>query len=156
VRTENKPAFVSMYNTYTMRFEVPQFIEIEDKIFGPFTWKQFIYLCGGVGFAVVLLLTTNMFIFVLVGLPIGGLAMLLAFYEVNNRSFAGFLEAMMKYVSNSRLYLWRKSGTGIYHGSQAVDEAEATLASYTPSSGNGNLNSLARNLELKAIEKGEQ
>jgi len=32
-----------------MRFEVPQFIEVEDKIFGPFTWKQFIYLMGGEG-----------------------------------------------------------------------------------------------------------
>ena len=37
-----------------MRFEVPQFIEIEDKIFGPFTWKQFVYLAGGVGLAAVI------------------------------------------------------------------------------------------------------
>ena len=28
---------------------MPQFIEIEDKIIGPFTWKQFLYLAGGVG-----------------------------------------------------------------------------------------------------------
>ena len=38
---------------YVMRFEVPQFIEIEDKIFGPLTWKQFIYLAGGAGFGVI-------------------------------------------------------------------------------------------------------
>ena len=32
-----------------MQFQVPQFIEIEDKIFGPLTFKQFIYLAGGGG-----------------------------------------------------------------------------------------------------------
>src|SRR3990172_12458701 len=32
-----------------MQFQVPQFIEIEDKIFGPLTFKQFIYVAGGAG-----------------------------------------------------------------------------------------------------------
>ena len=32
-----------------MRFQVPQFIEVEDKIFGPMTLKQFIYMAGGAG-----------------------------------------------------------------------------------------------------------
>lgn len=139
-----------------MRFEVPQFIEIEDKIFGPFTWKQFIYLAGGVGFAVVLLLTTNILIFIFVGLPIGGLALALAFYQVNNRSFAGFLESIVKYFTNAKLYLWKKSGTGVYHGDPGVDEAQATLETYAPQNGKGNLNSLSRKLELKAIEKPEE
>jgi hypothetical protein len=29
-----------------MEYQVPQFIEVEDKIFGPLTWKQFIYWVG--------------------------------------------------------------------------------------------------------------
>ena len=36
-----------------MRFEVPQFVDIEDKIFGPLTFKQFIYIAGGAGVSVV-------------------------------------------------------------------------------------------------------
>ena len=39
-----------------MRFQVPQFIEVEDKIFGPLTFKQFVYVTGGVGLAVILFL----------------------------------------------------------------------------------------------------
>ncbi|TSC80302.1 MAG: hypothetical protein G01um101429_152 [Parcubacteria group bacterium Gr01-1014_29] len=31
------------------QFQVPQFIEVEDKIFGPLTTKQFFYLLGGGG-----------------------------------------------------------------------------------------------------------
>ena len=34
-----------------MRFQTPQFIEIEDRIFGPLTLKQFIYLAGSAGLA---------------------------------------------------------------------------------------------------------
>jgi hypothetical protein len=37
-----------------MRFQVPQFIEVEDKIFGPLTVKQFIYLAGGAGLVFIL------------------------------------------------------------------------------------------------------
>ena len=54
-----------------MRFEVPQFIEIEDKIIGPLTWKQFIYLAGGVGALLILYYLIDSFtIFVMFGLPL--------------------------------------------------------------------------------------
>ena len=37
-----------------MQFKVPQFLDIEDKIFGPFTFKEFVYLAGGAGLCFVL------------------------------------------------------------------------------------------------------
>lgn len=138
-----------------MRFEVPQFIEIEDKIFGPFTWRQFVYLMGGVGIAVVLFVTTNFFIFLLIGLPIGSLAILLAFYPVNNRPFSVFLESAVTFFQGTKLYLWRKKGTGIYTEEKPVDPLVATITqnTYTPTVGKRNLQSLSRNLELNAIQK---
>lgn len=139
-----------------MRFEVPQFIEIEDKIFGPFTWRQFIFLGGGVGFALVLFLTAPFFVFLFVGFPLGALGVLLAFYQINNRPFAVFLESIFNYFRKGRLYLWRKTNTGIYHGQPAIDDAEATLTNYSPGKGHGSLHSLSRNLELKAIQKPDQ
>ena len=30
-----------------MQYQVPQFIEVEDKIFGPLTFKQLVYVVGG-------------------------------------------------------------------------------------------------------------
>ena len=35
-----------------MRFQLPQFIETETKLVGPFTLKQFIYLAGGASVAI--------------------------------------------------------------------------------------------------------
>ena len=134
-----------------MRFAVPQFIDIEDKIIGPFTWKQFIYLAGGVGFAGVLFLTAPFFVFMLAGIPIAGLASALAFYRVNSQPFAHFLESMASYFSNAKLYLWeQKENSGVYHGQPGVDAASDSLAAYNPHK--GNLHSLSRELELKSIQ----
>tara|TARA_B100000745_G_C20115729_1_gene381961 strand:+ start:250 stop:714 length:465 start_codon:yes stop_codon:yes gene_type:complete len=138
-----------------MRFEVPQFIEVEDKIFGPFTWKQFLYLSGGVGIAVVIFLTLPFILFVFLGMPIGGLAILLAFYPVNNRPFSIFLESVFRFMSTNKLYLWRKQGTGIYGSDKNVSKGEeqsTPVTTFTPTVNSKNLASLSRQLELSAIE----
>ncbi len=91
-----------------MRFEVPQFIEIEDKIVGPLTWKQFVYLAGGIGIIVILFLSVPFLIFILFALPLGALSGALAFHRINNRPFSVFLESAVKFFSHTRLYLWRR------------------------------------------------
>jgi len=137
-----------------MRFEVPQFIEVEDKIIGPFTWKQFIYLAGGVGLAVVLFLTAPFIIFLLIGAPVGILAGLLAFYPVNNRPFSTFLESFFQFLRATKYYQWRKKGTGIY-GNNPKTTTTAPETPKAPVVGTTNLSSLSRKLELEAITKQE-
>jgi hypothetical protein len=134
-----------------MQFEVPQFIEVEDKIFGPLTWRQFLYLGGGVGMAVVIFLTLPPILFVLIGIPLALLAGALAFYPVNNRPFSYFLEAFVNYFSGQRLYLWRRHEGIIYKNSaQIVAEEQQPVIKTTPAK---NIASLARRLELQAIQK---
>jgi len=91
-----------------MRFEVPQFIEVEDKIVGPFTWRQFVYLAGGVGTLIVLYMFLPFILLVLFGLPIAVLSFTLAFQRVNNRPFSIFLESFINFMRKDRLYLWKK------------------------------------------------
>lgn len=133
-----------------MRFEVPQFIEIEDKIFGPLTWRQFVYVAGGGGFAAVLFFFTPLIIFVLIGIPVIALSFLLSFYPVNNRPFSIFLESAVKYFRGSKLYLWQKSGSGVYKGAQ---KEETNSTNYLPPQNTDNISSLSRRLEMKAIQK---
>jgi len=147
-----------------MRFQVPQFIEIEDKIFGPFTWKQFIYLVGGGGVAVVLFLISPRFGFVVAGLPVLGLALLLGFYPVNNRPFAIYLESMLRYVFGAKLYLWRKQSDFVYKKAPtametSIDVAGAPEAKKThlaPTMTKKNLSNVSRSLELSSIDKPEE
>lgn len=139
-----------------MRFEVPQFIEIEDKIFGPLTWRQFLYLGGGVGMSVVMFFTMSFFLFVLFGIPLALLSGALAFYPVNNRPFSFFLEAIINYISRQRLYLWRQKEEVVHKASFAPGSAYTRRVS-TPSKPDSskNITSLARRLELQALQKTE-
>lgn len=89
-------------------YKVPQFIEVEDKIFGPFTFKQFVYLVGGGAACFVIWHFLPSFIAILLIIPIGAFAGALAFYKVNNRPFIVLVESYVKYVLNGRLYLWHK------------------------------------------------
>lgn len=139
-----------------MRFEVPQFIEVEDKIIGPFTWKQFIYLAGGVGFAVVLFLTAPLIVFILFGAPVGILAGLLAFYPVNNRPFSTFLESFFQFLRATKYYQWKKKGTGVYSAKESPTTIKNPPQTISPPSTNStSLSSLSRKLELEAINSQE-
>jgi hypothetical protein len=91
-----------------MRFQVPQFIEIEDKIFGPFTLKQFIYLAGGAGVALAAFTILPKFVAFLISTPVIALAVALAFFKVNNKPFIAVMEAVFKYLTGEKLYIWKK------------------------------------------------
>lgn len=127
-----------------MRFEVPQFIDIEDKIFGPFTWRQFVYLVGGGGASVVLFILLPFPLFVLLATPIMALAAGLAFYRVNNRPFVFVLEAFVGYMTRARLYLWNKTDKAVQKASAAPKQ------SYLPP-GSSSIAAMSRKLEINAL-----
>lgn len=91
-----------------MQFSVPQFIDVEDKIFGDLTFKQFIYVIGGVGSAYFAYAWLPQYF----GLPLAaiiiGFALALAFYRYNERPFVILLESAFYYLVRSRLYLWKQ------------------------------------------------
>lgn len=91
-----------------MDYQVPQFIEVEDKIFGPLTLKQFIYLAGGVGICAIIFLYVPLIFAILLALPVAGLALALAFYKINGKPFIDVLEAGVSYFLGRRLYIWKK------------------------------------------------
>lgn len=139
-----------------MRFEVPQFIDIEDKIFGPLTWRQFLYLGGGVGMGVVLFFM-NKIAFLLIGLPLAILAGALAFYTVNNRPFSFFLESIFNYVRNSKLYLWKQKDEYIHKNlfTPNISNHNEITNEIKRSSNKKTVASMARRLELEALQKKE-
>ncbi len=91
-----------------MEYQVPQFIDVEDKIFGPLTFKQFVYVAGGIGLCVIIFLYLPRFLAILVSVPVAALSGALAFYKVNNKDFTQMLEAGLKFYMTDRLYLWKK------------------------------------------------
>ncbi len=91
------------------QYQVPQFITIEDRIIGPLTLKQFLYLLGGGGIAVLGWSLLHPVLFFLLALPLAGLSVALAFAKINDRPLASVLFAAINFYLKPRLYLWRQS-----------------------------------------------
>lgn len=89
-----------------MRYQVPQFIEVEDKIFGPLTARQFIYLAGGAGVSLAAVSILPVWLAIIISLPVAAFAVALAFYSVNGRPFLTILENSLSYFLGNKLYLW--------------------------------------------------
>ncbi len=91
-----------------MQFKVPQFIDIEDKIIGPLTLKQFLYLLAGIGIIAISWFYFKLGLFIVISVPIAVLSLALAFYKVNGRPLINVFGSLIKYLSKPRLYLWKK------------------------------------------------
>jgi len=92
-----------------MQFKVPQFIDMEDKIVGPLTLKQFAYILGAGGFSFLLWTFIPIkIIAVIVIIPVAGLFLALAFLKVNERPFIDTLESAFGYYTSSKIYTWRQ------------------------------------------------
>ncbi len=130
-----------------MEYQVPQFIEVEDKIFGPLTLKQFIYVAGGGGLCAVLILSLHTIGFVL-AIPVAIFSAALAFYKVNSKSFTDMLEAGFNYYTGGRLYLWKKDASPKI---KAPVAPTATAARQKLSLSKGKLRDLAWSLDIKDV-----
>jgi len=93
------------------QFVVPQFIDVEDKIFGPITTRQFLILlvAGLAIFIAFKLADIALFIFLLV--LIGGVALVLAFVKINGQTFHFFLLNIFQTMRRPSLRIWNKSMT---------------------------------------------
>lgn len=91
-----------------MHYQVPQFIEIEDKIFGPLTLKQFIYVAGGTGLCLIFFSLLPFYLTVILSIPVMAFSLGLAFYQVNGRPMIIALEHAFGFLLRHKLYLWRQ------------------------------------------------
>lgn len=126
------------------RYQVPQFIEVEDKIFGPLTFKQFVYLAGGAGLAYLLYRFMPLYIGIFLMLPILGLAVALAFYKINNRPFILMLESAFNYVMGHKLYIWKKEDKKV----EAREETRAPALIKVPKLSESRLKDLTWSLDI--------
>jgi len=128
-----------------MQFQIPQFIEIEDKIFGPLTFKQFVYLAGGIGISFVIYTLLPLFFAVIFIIPIASFAFALAFYKINNKPFINIVEYSFKYVFSNKLYIWKKD-KNITEKKKTVEKEN--IDSYVPKLSDSKLKDLSWSLDV--------
>lgn len=93
------------------QFVVPQFIEVEDKIFGPITTRQFLILLAS-GTAVFLAYRYgDLGLFIFVCVFIGGFSLILAFVKINGQNFHYFILNIIQTLRKPSLRIWQKNYT---------------------------------------------
>ncbi len=90
------------------QFVVPQFIDVEDKIFGPVTTRQFLILLLAGGIIYLSWELADLALFAVITAIVGGLALILAFVKINGQSFHYFLLNIGQTARKPTLRIWRK------------------------------------------------
>lgn len=90
------------------QYQVPQFLDVEDKIFGPMTFKQFLYTAGGLGLGFIAWTVLPSTVAIFIGGPIVLFFVALAFLKVNDRPFIFVVESAIRYTFSKKLYIWKK------------------------------------------------
>ena len=91
-----------------MNFQIPQFIETEDKIVGPLTLKQFIYFAVAGGFVFMLFFFLNVGIWLVFAFFIITAAASFAFIKVNGRPLSVAAISALNFYWQPRFYLWQR------------------------------------------------
>jgi hypothetical protein len=143
-----------------MEYQVPQFVEVEDKIVGPLTLRQFIYLAGTAGLVAIFVLLLPLFLAIILSIPVVALGAALTFYKVNGKSFIEMLEAGFNYYTGGRLFLWKRQEKSEKELSAAASAAAAADAAARPVRGTpkltrGKLSELAWSLDVSKGEGGQ-
>lgn len=139
-----------------MEYQVPQFIEVEDKIIGPLTLKQFIYIAGAIGVCVASFIYLPFIFALLVSAPVVAFAAALAFYKVNGKPFIAVIEAGFSYYTRSKLFLWKHEEPKVSKrdtdaaAAEAIDKA-TRMSRPVSKLTSGKLSELAWSLDVKPI-----
>jgi hypothetical protein len=93
------------------QFVVPQFIDVEDKIIGPVTTRQFLILLAASLVCGLAFRFADTALFAIILIIIGGSALVIAFVKINGQSFHYFLLNIFQTVKKPSLRVWQKSYT---------------------------------------------
>lgn len=95
-----------------MQFKVPQNIDLEDRIVGPLTLVQLIYVVVG-GLIIYILfqsLTAHIGIFLVLAIPIGAVTLGLAFLKIQDQPLSHFIRAGLYYLNHPKIRRWLRQG----------------------------------------------
>ena len=111
-----------------MNFQVPQFIETEDKIVGPLTLRQFLYIASGAGLSFILFFFLNTGLWIFFTFFIAMIAVSFAFIRVNGRPLSVAFLYATKYYWKPRKYLWQRETKILKAAAPKLPETESKIS----------------------------
>lgn len=135
-----------------MHYSVPQFIEVEDKIIGPLTMRQFLWLLAGGGVVFILYFVLAFGVWVAISIFIGLIFAALAFFRVYNMPLISFLSNLARFSLMPQIFLWHKKQEGPLREipeKVAFEDLLQAPAPAKPRPATGRLRAIAWELDVK-------
>lgn len=90
------------------QFVVPQFIDVEDKVIGPITVRQFIIILVGAGLDFIAYKLSDFSLFIFWFVIISVLTFFIAFIKINGRPIHYFLLNVLQTNRKPKLRVWQR------------------------------------------------
>ncbi|MBI4054223.1 MAG: PrgI family protein [Candidatus Doudnabacteria bacterium] len=127
-----------------MQFSVPQFTEVEDRIIGPLTLKQFLILLAGAAVVFLLFrLIGNLVVFIIASLPIVAVTMFAGFGSYNGKSMGQLILSGLNFVTEPTSYIFHKT-SALLRTARAKQKKTVMPATVSPAAAGEQLSRLHR------------
>jgi hypothetical protein len=90
-----------------MQYQVPQFIETEDKVVGPFSLRQFAYVGAAAVVSGVAYFLLQTWLFVIIFIVLVGGALALSFIKINGRPLVKVAMSAFNFYWKPQMYVWK-------------------------------------------------
>ena len=91
-----------------MQYSVPQFLNVEDKIVGPFTGKQVLFLIMGFIILIISMTVFNTAFFAIIAIFVIPLTLAFAFWKPKGVTVTRLLTNIINFYTATRFYIWRR------------------------------------------------
>jgi uncharacterized protein (DUF58 family) len=91
-----------------MMSSVPQFVDVEDKIAGPLTWRQLLWMIAMGAVLLVLFTTFGTTLAIVFGIPVVLLFIALAFYKPNGFTLSSFIGQAVLFLFRPKVAVWER------------------------------------------------
>ncbi len=138
------------------RFIVPQFIDAEDKIFGPITVRQFAIVIVGALFIFISYRLSDFALFLTETIIIVFLVVLFAFVKINGATFHMFLLNLIQTLKRPKIRIWKKEYIKVAEFRGKDENIKATPYVPKPPLVNRKLSDLSLIIDTGGVYRGEQ
>ncbi|MDD5083870.1 MAG: PrgI family protein [Candidatus Moranbacteria bacterium] len=111
-----------------MLFNVPQYIDVEDKVAGPLTVKQLLWMIGMVAVLMILWNIYDPLAFFIAAVPVVCIFVALAFYRPYNQPLIVFIGNAILFIVRPKVYVWDRP-TKVISAKKVKETPEAHIVS---------------------------
>lgn len=109
MRKKTKVVYRKVGFALYMRYQVPQFIDIEDQVVGPFSLRQFSYV-GGAGILVMIFyFTLQTWLWITLSIPITAAGLCLALIKINGQNLPKIVSRAILFLWEPQIYVWKST-----------------------------------------------